>query len=255
MIELNKDEAYKNKSNTKQIFFNKNANERTAILLRDHWLPIIEFDFSKQLSEPFHLYVDENDLQTICFAYPRSFEDDSILQIIRLEIGALAETIPSVNGYINPYIADVYPMLFDTQPIKVLGVDISRTFYEKITILHREANRINGNYPERYSRHFYDLYQMIKKGIGAESLNKIEILRMVVHFKKKFYSCNWANYDDVLSGNCLLIPNEKALDIFSEDYDKMKHMLYNQIPSFPEIIHTLSEFEKLLNDKIKQTTE
>lgn len=37
---------------------------------------------------------EENDPQTVLFAYPRSFQDDSILQVIRLEIGALAAWTP-----------------------------------------------------------------------------------------------------------------------------------------------------------------
>ena len=54
----------------------------------------------------------------------------------------------------------MYPDVFN-EHIEVLAVDSLRTFFEKLTILYREANRINGNYPTRYSRHFYDVYKML----------------------------------------------------------------------------------------------
>ena len=41
------------------------------------------------------LYIDPDDEQTICFRYPSIFKTESILQVIRLEIGALAAWTPS----------------------------------------------------------------------------------------------------------------------------------------------------------------
>lgn len=80
--------------------------------------------------------------------------------MIRLEIGSLAESIPARNQKVKTYIEEVYPEAFD-ENIEIVAVDSLRTFFEKITILHREVNRVNGNYPIRYSRHFYDVYKMI----------------------------------------------------------------------------------------------
>lgn len=198
------------------------------------------------------IYIEEHDPQTICFQYPKSYHETSILQVIRLEIGLLAEPIPSEFKTITTYISDCYPQAFTNETMKVRIVSIHRTFFEKITILHREANRMNGNYPSRYSRHFYDVYQMIQKGIADQSLKQLEILKHVILFKKKFYPCNWAKYDDVSIGQCKLIPNKEALHIYSKDYENMKQMLYGEYPSFNEIVAVLSEFEKKLNNLIKQ---
>lgn len=245
-----KEEAYASRSNRQQDFFNKEANVKTAQYLKSIWLPLMKKDINKQLSDDFELYIEDIDPQTICFQYPRTYYDSSILQIIRLEIGALAEPVPSYSKIITTYIAECYPDIFVNEEIKVNVVSIDRTFFEKITILHREANRMNGNYPSRYSRHFYDLYQMIDKSIANESLNHIELLKMVVEFKKKFYPCNWAKYDEILEGNCKLIPNSVALAIFSKDYEIMKNMLYGDYPSFNEIISELVKFEVKLNNAI-----
>lgn len=212
---------------------------------------LINEDLKLRLNDQFELYIDESNLHTICFQYPRMYEDSSILQVIRLEVGVLAEPVPSSWKCINTYIADIYSELFETMYTKVRVVDIVRTFFEKITILHREAKRINGNYPARYSRHYYDVYQMIEKGIAKEAMQHLEIMERVVQFKKRFYPCKWAEYDEVLKGECQLIPGEDALKAFSRDYDFMKKMFYREYPSFTEIIETLSEYEIVLNHSLQ----
>lgn len=73
-------------------------------------------------------------------------------------------TYSSKQGKIRSYIKEVYPDIFD-ENIDVFVVDCLRTFYEKITILHREVNRVNGNYPLRYSRHYYDVYKILNSDI------------------------------------------------------------------------------------------
>ncbi len=194
--------------------------------------------------------MDAFDGQTICFDYPKNHKDSSILQVIRLEIGGLAEPIPASKQKIRTYIEEVYPEIFN-ENIEVVAVDCLRTFYEKITILHREANRVNGNYPIRYSRHFYDVYQMMRTDIREKSFENIELLKTVIDFKKKFYASSWAKYDDILNGNLKLIPSKEGSEIFSKDYDSMKNMLFGEKVAFDKIIDTLKEYEKELNDFIK----
>ena len=74
-------------------------------------------------------------------AYPNLFTDASTLQVIRLEIGALAAWTPAELVDIVPYAAEQYPQLFKQKEVSVLTVAPERTFWEKATILHHEANR------------------------------------------------------------------------------------------------------------------
>lgn len=253
IIGVLKEEAYIPRSNRQQDIYNKKMNEKTEIYIEKILLPIIQNDFNNKPIKNFKLYVDETNTHTICFQYPRVYQDSSILQNIRLEFGVLAEPVPSNIKTIKPYLAKRYPHIFIDE-IKVKTVDIQRTFFEKITILHREANRLNGNYPRRYSRHYYDTYQMIKNNLAYESLENIELLKMVIDFKKKFYPCNWAKYDEILEGKCHLVPNATAIKTFSQDYDNMKSMFYSYYPPFNEIISVLSQFEKVMNKKLLQET-
>ncbi|WP_337743029.1 nucleotidyl transferase AbiEii/AbiGii toxin family protein [Fusobacterium gonidiaformans] len=240
-------EPYEDRSNTKQLKFNDKLNEDTKIFLRDEFLPVLENDFKDVLrGKDYKFYIDEFDGQTICFDYPKNHKDSSILQVIRLEIGSLAEPIPASRRKIQTYIEEVYPEVFD-ENIQVLAVDSLRTFYEKITILHREANRVNGNYPTRYSRHFYDVYKMLLTDIKEKSFDNLDLLKAVIEFKKKFYACNWAKYDDIMEGNIKLIPSDEALETFSKDYDSMKNMLFGEKISFDRIISSVKEYEIELN--------
>lgn len=240
-------EPYEDRSNTKQLKFNDKLNEDTKIFLRDEFLPVLENDFKDVLrGKDYKFYIDEFDGQTICFDYPKNHKDSSILQVIRLEIGSLAEPIPASRRKIKTYIEEVYPEVFD-ENIQVLAVDSLRTFYEKITILHREANRVNGNYPTRYSRHFYDVYKMLLTDIKEKSFDNLDLLKAVIEFKKKFYACNWAKYDDIMEGNIKLIPSDEALETFSKDYDSMKNMIFGEKISFDRIISSVKEYEIELN--------
>ncbi|MDO4605419.1 MAG: nucleotidyl transferase AbiEii/AbiGii toxin family protein [Helcococcus sp.] len=244
-------EPYEDRSNTKQLKFNDKLNEDTKVFLRDEFLPVLENDFKDALKgKDYKFYIDEFDGQTICFDYPKNHKDSSILQVIRLEIGSLAEPIPASRRKIKTYIEEEYPEVFD-ENIQVVAVDSLRTFYEKITILHREANRVNGNYPTRYSRHFYDIYKMLLRDIKEKSFDNLDLLKSVIEFKKKFYACNWAKYDDIMEGNIKLIPSNEALEIFSKDYDSMKNMLFGEKISFDRIISSVREYEIELNEVLK----
>lgn len=244
-------EPYEDRSNTKQLKFNEKLNEDTKIFLKDTFLPVLKKDFKEILKgKEWDFYIDEDDGQTICFDYPKNHRDNSILQIIRLEIGALAEPIPSSRQKIHTYIEEVYPEVFQ-ENIEVVTVDSLRTFYEKITILHREANRVNGQYPKRYSRHFYDVYKMILTDLRDESFNQWGLLKAVIDFKKKFYASNWAKYDEIMEGKLKLVPSDQGLIVFSKDYDSMKNMLFGEKIKFDEIISALKEYEMELNRVIQ----
>lgn len=214
-------------------------------------MPTLQKDFKKLLkNRKYNFYIDEIDGQTIAFDYPKNYEDNSILQVIRLEIGSLAEPIPSSRKKIKTYIEETYPEVFN-ENIEVVSVNSLRTFYEKITILHREANRVNGNYPTRYSRHFYDVYKMLLTDIKEESFSQLELLNSVIQFKKKFYASNWAKYDEIMEGRIKLIPSKEGVEIFSKDYDSMKNMIFGEKIPFEKIISELKKYEESLNEKIR----
>lgn len=212
----------------------------------------MKIDLERRLGDGFKIEIDAYDDQTINFRYPQLFEENSILQEIRIEVGALAEPIPSEFNTVTSYVSQQFPAIFNNSNVGLKSVTPLRTFFEKLLILHREAHRSNANYPTRYSRHYYDVYQMLKTELRNESLGNIELLRDVVEFKKKFYSSNWAKYDNFYEGNLQLIPSEEAIEIFTQDYYQMQGMIFGETPTFEIIIDTLVQYNSELNGVLKR---
>ncbi len=243
------DEPWKNRSNTKQDIFNKEANARAEVFLRDTFLPSVIADLTSELGENVKCYIEENDPQTVKIAYPNSFSDTSILQEIRLEIGALAAWTPVKNALITPYAAEQYARLFEQPSTEVLTVLPERTFWEKVTILHREAFRPEDRpFPSRYSRHYYDLYKMMQTPVKDNALSDNDLLAHVVKFKDKFYRCPWARYDLAKRGTMKLLPPDYNMSKLRSDCEHMQNMLFGNKPSFDEIMSAMAELEKEINE-------
>ncbi len=243
------DEPWENCSNTKQDIFNKEANTRAEVFLRDTFLPSVIADLTSELGENVKCYIEENDPQTVKISYPNSFSDTSILQEIRLEIGALAAWTPVKNALITPYSAEQYARLFEQPSTEVLTVLLERTFWEKVTILHIEAFRPEDrSFPSRYSRHYYDLYKMMQTPVKDNALSDNDLLSRVVKFKDKFYRCPWARYDLAKRGTMKILPPDYNMAKLRSDYEHMQNMLFGNKPSFDEIMSAMAELEKEIND-------
>jgi hypothetical protein len=243
-------EPWEERSNTKQDFFNKEANVRAEEFLRTEFLPAIAADLSNELNGRVKCFIDEDDPQTVKIAYPNSFADISILQEIRLEIGALAAWTPAKTATITSYAAQQYGRLFDQPSTDVLTVMPERTFWEKVTILHREAFRAEGSsFPARYSRHYYDLYRMAQFDVKERALADEDLLRRVVEFKDKFYRCPWAGYDLATRGTLRLMPPAYNLDKLRADYEHMQNMLFGPKPTFDQVMKGIARLEEEINTR------
>ncbi len=241
-------EPWEERSNTKQDIFNKEAGSKAEIFLRESFLPAIISDLTAELGADVKCFIDADDGQTVKFSYPNSFSDQSILQEIRLEIGALAAWTPVKQQSIMPYAAKVYGRVFEQPETNILTVLPERTFWEKVTILHREAFRDeNRPFPSRYSRHYYDVYCMTKTPVKDRALADTELLKRVVDFKDKFYRCPWARYDLAGRGTMRLMPPEYNVEKLRDDYEHMQNMIFGEKPSFEEILDGIQKLETEMN--------
>ncbi len=248
VLGFDKDEPWLTRSNTKQDRFNKEANRRTGEYLKDEFLPCLSDDLRHLAETPIKCHIDDVDPQTIIVIYDKSFEDHSILPVIRLEIGALAAWTPATQHPITPYAAEAYPHLFRQPSADIPTVLPERTFWEKVTILHREANRPEGKaFPSRYSRHYYDLYAMAASPVKERAFADRKLLDKVVRFKEKFYRCPWAKYEEAKIGSMKLTAPEGNLKALKEDYEHMQNMIFGEKPTFEELLKGLSNLEEEIN--------
>ena len=203
----------------------------------------LEADFRTLLRDDFQISTDPADPQTICFAYPRLFSEGAILPIIRLEIGALAAWTPTQEATITSFAAEQYPQVF-LQPCTSLRTVLpERTFWEKVTILHKEAFRTNGMIPPRYSRHYYDLWCMAQSPVKDAAFQDLDLLWQVVAFKDRFYPAGSAHYELAKPGTMRLIPPEDCLPALRADYEHMKNMIFGEKPEFEAILAEIAALE------------
>lgn len=242
------DEPWEERSNTKQDAFNKEANARAEVFLAESFCPSIKAELSQELGCEANIYIDDKDKQTVIFAYPNLFTNTATLQVIRLEIGALAAWTPATTAEIKPYAAEQYPAVFGQTSTRVLTAAPERTFWEKATILHHEANRPEHlPMPPRYSRHYYDLYRMAMTPVKDTAFARLDLLKKVVDFKMKFYPRAWAKYPEAVPGTLKLVPPEYRLGNLEADYDAMRDMLYGDIPSFTSVMDAVGALEQQIN--------
>lgn len=139
------------RSNTKQDALNKEFDVKTEEFLKSTFIPKLKEDLKSLINRSLDISYEN---ETIIIGYGNDYADESILHVIRLEIGAKAAWTPTEAVTIRPYIAEVYPEQFGNASVSVRTTTPERTFWEKATILHHEANRPDDlPVPPRFSRH------------------------------------------------------------------------------------------------------
>lgn len=242
-------EPWERRTNTKQDKFNKESNKRVEGFIGNTLMKMIDEYLGELLDEDYKLMIDEVDPQTILFYYPKVFDSSYLTQSIRIEMGALAAWTPSKVEEIVPYVYNFYPQVFSGDKVEVRTVSPIRTFWEKATILHHEANRPNNlNMPLRYSRHYYDLCCIGKSEYRPLIFQTPDLLDQVVRFKEKFYPRKWAKYEDATSKKIKLLPNNNRLEELKRDYIQMEEMFFGEHPSFDELMAEIKKLEEEIHN-------
>ncbi|MFM2397729.1 MAG: hypothetical protein RLZZ144_979 [Pseudomonadota bacterium] len=192
--------------------------------------------------------LSDSDPHAINIVYPAAFSDAYLRPAVLLEIGPLAAWLPSDTFQIRPYAAEAFPQLFKQATSAVQAIRAERTFWEKATILHYEANRPEGSsQPTRYSRHYYDLAMMAVAPVKDVALADLALLEDVANFKQRFYPRGWARYDQAVPGTFRLVPSGYVLPALAKDYAQMRNMIFGRYPNFEEMMEMLRKLETEIN--------
>ncbi len=246
VIDFKKEILYEDRSNNQQTKFNEEIIKISSKFLEEKLLPLMIKDLEKDLEMKLNIYMDDSDKDrcTIIFKYPSNFSNYNYIKPeIKLEIGPLADKSNASYVYITSYIEKAYPSLIK-EKIKVKTIDAEKTFWEKIVILNTIANGYKDNkIPDRYSRHYYDVYSLAHTDIKKKAFMKNELLDQDVEFKSKFYYAKGAHYENININNIKLIPKDNVIKKLKSDYENMKEMFFGEYPSFEEIIEYLKKLE------------
>lgn len=186
--------------------------------------------------------------EIIAVTYPRNYESSYIRPRVLLEIGPKAAWNPHAEHTVRPYMAEIYPHLFHGAETSVVASTAERSFWEKITILHSQANRPTA-LPLRYARHYYDAVMMARNdALKQRAFTDVRLLYQVSSFKYYFYRSGWADYPHAVPGSMHLMPCETIKADLELDYAKMKkEMLPHDAPEFSVLIEEVAKLELEVN--------
>ena len=247
LLGYSEDEPWEPRSNSAQERFKADSIARTEAFLAGDFAPRLREAISGELGIEARVYPGAAE-ETVVFEYPREREIPAALDVIKLEVGPMAAWSPSQEAAITPYAAGALPGAICPVSTTVRTASPERTFWEKATILHQEANRPEGKpMPRRYSRHYYDLYRLGHSFVLGRALADVGLLARVVEFKEKFYRTPWARLAEARPGTLRLVPPALRMPELAADYAAMRPMLFGEYPSLDEIVAYLGGLEERIN--------
>lgn len=193
---------------------------------------------------------DDPDAQTLLFSYPSVYGGASyVAPRVKIELGSRSDTDPAENPEIEPYVASVFPDLLQSYRFSVRVVAARRTFWEKAMLLHEEtyrpADRRRG---ERLSRHYYDLYCLIQRGVADQAIADQGLFEKVAAHREVFFRYTWMDYATLRPGRLRLLPESGRREAWQRDYAAMREtMFFGEAPEFDEILSVVGEFERRFN--------
>ncbi|MEM9444382.1 MAG: nucleotidyl transferase AbiEii/AbiGii toxin family protein [Verrucomicrobiota bacterium] len=248
------EEAQTSSQKKKRIERLKKACRKTV---SEDLLSCLEKQINKELPDPSLAKIifdqEDHDHNTIEFYYPRVFPEKSLealLPYVKLEIGPRGDNWPADKHEIKPYLIEVLPQVFPPEgKIKVNVLDSSRTFLEKAMLLHEEGQRPESRKRKgRMARHYYDLYCMIKAGIGDKAIANESLVTRVREHRMFYYNVSWVDYETLRPGTMEMLPGQDALSFWEKDYESMKNnFFFGEVPSFTEIVNSVETFQDKWN--------
>ena len=195
---------------------------------------------------------DMPDGQCLLFHYPSVFPPNAAGYVppqVKIELGARSDDWPHEEKSIQPYVLEHFPA-FDPDgafPVRVLAVE--RTFWEKACLLHEETFR-PADKPRklRMARHYYDLWCLLRAGVGERALANTALFQRVAEHREIFFRHSWVDYSTHKPGTFRLSPPADHLADWRGDYrDMLGPMFFGDTPTFEQMMTAAAEFEKTFN--------
>jgi hypothetical protein len=196
---------------------------------------------------------DDPDRQSLLLWYPTATAEGNayIRRAIKIESGAKSALDPHAPVVVKPYIADDLPNL-DLAIGNVTTVDPSRTFWDKVIILHglrrwwdRRGELKGGG--QRVSRHYYDVYRLLASEIGQKAARDVEMAEDCVRHARVFFSRPDLDLASAVPGSFALTPHDRMIADLRRDYEAMSGMVFGPTPNVDEVVEAIAELEQRLN--------
>ena len=190
------------------------------------------------------------DGQTLLFRYPAAFDGGGyVAPVVKIELGARSDIDPAEAPLIEPYLAEAFPNLLGDSRFPVRTLAARRTFWEKAMLLHEETYRPAEKRRGRFmSRHYYDLWCMIRQGVAEQALADQELFKRIAAHREVFFRYNWFDYATLRPGALRIVPLAEQRAVWEQDYAAMREaMFFGEAPGFEEILRVVGKFEGQIN--------
>ncbi len=190
---------------------------------------------------------DADDQQAILLEFESLFPGTGYLRpVVKIELGARSDTEPVREPEIAPYVATIPAAELASSSFKVRAVAAERTFWEKVSLLH-EAVYTSAGPGARLSRHYYDLWCLDQKGVGATALGMPELFRSVAAHRRLFFRRAAEAQRALNLGTLRLVPEAGDMQDWRDDFEAMREMFFRDPPSFEVIMAGIQDLEQRVN--------
>ena len=219
-------------------------------------IPMLQKDIADRLSaESFELSTNQTsdeDPRVFFFHYPTVLSETPpgyVQPVVKMEFNARSDSEPAHEAIVRPYAAIEFPDVLPASETRLRCLAPERTFLEKATLLHEELLRpIALGVRLRLSRHYYDLEQMLRHGIGERALADLALYERVVRHRALFFPNDWmGDYSTMLNGPLILKPSDERLPDWRRDYEQMTVMFFREPPKFDDLLIAADEFAAKIN--------
>lgn len=172
---------------------------------------------------------------------------------VKLEFGALTDQRPTGTHSIAALLEQTPGVdlagSYDDLRANVVALEITRTFWEKATILHAEHHRpLDLPIRDRFTRHYADFEALWRHRCRTEALGRLDLLEDVVRHKSRFFSSGWTHYETARPGTFRLVPPPARRAALARDYATMAPMFIGVPIEFDVMLQRLQAAERQLND-------
>ena len=171
---------------------------------------------------------------------------------MKLEFGALTDQQPTGTHGIAALLAQTpgvdLTSAYDDLQATVVALEITRTFWEKTTILHAEYHRPT-ELPirDRFARHYADFDALWRHPSRAKALARLDLLEDVVRHKSRFFASAWTHYETAKPGTFRLVPALARHAALARDYATMAPMFIGVPIEFDVMLKRLEAAQQQLN--------
>ena len=192
------------------------------------------------------------DGQCLLFHYPSVFPAGGagyVRPVVKIELGARSDDWPHETKPIQAYVVAHFPTLDPDASFTVRVLAAERTFWEKACLLHEETFR-PADKPRklRMARHYYDLWCLLRAGVGDTALANKTLFRRVAEHREIFFRYSWVDYSTHKPGTFRLSPPANHVANWRTDYREMLGpMFFGETPTFEQMMAAAANFEKTFN--------